>query len=103
MVRCLDCGTYAHAIDISTAEIHLAMTACAPNCTNCNSLRHSYDRKPAVPEGGNCNDILHECPHDGNRWWQSNDHFHLWQQVTDLREWEGLLREYGKKYPDLVD
>lgn len=96
MVGCLDCGIYAHASDIPIAETHLAITACAPNCANCKSLRDSYNRKPAVPKGGSCNDILHVCPNDGIKWWQSNDYFHLWQEVTDPKEWESLCRQYGQ-------
>jgi hypothetical protein len=97
MVRCLDCGIYAHATEIPTAESHLIMTACAPECKNCNNLRRSYDGRPAVPIRGSCNTILHVCPYDGNKWWQANDHFHLWQRVTDPEEWEILLREKNEK------
>jgi hypothetical protein len=93
MIKCLDCETYAHAYDISTAKSDLAATPCISDCQNCNSIRDSYDLKPAVPMGDNCNARLHICPNDGRMWWQSNTYFHLWQQVTDPREWEVLLRK----------
>jgi hypothetical protein len=92
MVRCLDCEADSHAIDIPTAEKNLAEVKCAPDCENCKSLRHSYSKKPAVPIDGDCNTILHTCPNDGNRWWQTNGHFHLWKQVTDQEMWKILLR-----------
>ena len=68
---------------------------CIPEggCKNCDALSHSHAGAPAVPLGGNCNTILHECPNDGRRWWQFNDYFHLWQQVTNPREWLVLLQE----------
>jgi len=95
MVSCRDCGACAHAIDVLTAKHDLAMTLCAPDCENCNNLRHSYDRNPAVPLDGTCNTILHVCPNDGNRWWQSNGHFHLWKQVTSPGEWDTLKKAYA--------
>lgn len=85
MIVCGICRVCAHS------EEDLEKTACNPNCRNCEALRHSYDGKPAVPIGGSSNSRTHICPNDGNRWWQSNNHFHLWQQVTSDREWESLL------------
>mgnify|MGYP001566837222 FL=1 len=93
MIICRDCKTDAHAYTVLEAYDDLAVTACEPNCENCKSLRHSYDGKPAVPIGGTCNIILHICSNDGNRWWQSNTYYHLWNQVTSSREWEGLQKE----------
>lgn len=101
MVRCNDCQTCAHAWKLEDAEADLAKTACSPSCQNCAALRRSYDKAPAVPEGGSCTDMLHVCPFDGNRWWQGNDHWHLWQQVTSDREWETLLSWQAN--PVLVD
>ncbi len=103
MVGCLDCGTYAHAVDVASAEKDLAATTCAPDCSNCNGLRHSCDKRPAVPIGGTCNTILHTCPKDGNKWWQFNSFFHLWQQVTRPREWEILLQEQRTPWPQFVE
>jgi hypothetical protein len=97
MVYCLDCETYAHAADVSSAETDLAATACAPNCNNCKNLRHSHAEKPAVPIRGSCIDILHVCPNDGNRWWQFNTYFHPWKQVTDTKEWESLNRNNSRE------
>ena len=51
------------------------------DCANCESLEKSTDRHPAVPLGGSCTDVLHICPNDGQRWWQMNTFFHLWQRV----------------------
>jgi hypothetical protein len=93
MVICYDCEASAHARDIPTAESQLSQVKCVTNCQNCKNLRSSHTKKPAVPIGGDCNTMLHVCPNDGNRWWQSNDYFHLWQQVTDPKEWEILLRQ----------
>ncbi len=96
MVTCRDCKTTAHAIDELHAKANLAKVACSPDCANCKALRDSYQEQPALPAGAEDYDgLLHVCPHDGNRWWQSNRHFHLWQQVTDDGEWEtvqGWLR-----------
>lgn len=91
MVKCVDCDACAHAINEEKAKEDLAKTACSPDCENCKKLRHSYDRNPAVPQGGSCNDVYHICPNDGNRWWQFNAHFHLWEQVTDRREWNAVI------------
>lgn len=61
-------------------------------CENCDRLDHSCDTKPAVPDGGTCNDILYVCP-CGQRWWQYNTHFHLWQRANTDRQWEGLKED----------
>lgn len=90
MVNCRDCGTCAHAYELLEAKADLAKTPCISYCENCNNLRDSSDRKPGVPLGGNCNTVLHVCPHDGRKWWQSNTHYHMWQQVTSEREWNSL-------------
>jgi hypothetical protein len=71
----------------------------ATECANCEALEHSFDQKPAVPRGGSCNDILHECPLDGQRWWQFNTHFHLWRKVRDDREWECLQNDLRNPEP----
>jgi hypothetical protein len=92
MVMCRICNTFAHAHTDDDAVRDLGNTNCSPDCENCKRLRHSYDGAPAVPTGGSCNDELHVCPNDGNRWWQTNSHFHLWKQVTHDREWEVLNR-----------
>jgi hypothetical protein len=90
MVLCRDCNTCAHARSIDEARSDLQRAPCIADCGNCNALRESYDERPAVPKGGNCNTRLHVCPTDGRRWWQMNTHFHLWQQVTSDRDWEIL-------------
>lgn len=90
MVVCRSCDTFAHAHTHKEAVDDLSTTSCAPNCANCKSLSNSNDRAPAVPLRGSCNDVLHVCPNDGNRWWQMNTHFHLWQRVTSDREWQSL-------------
>jgi hypothetical protein len=86
-------ATFAHAFDKDQAVKDLSHTSCAPNCENCNSFRNSYDKKPAVPINGSCNDILHICPIDRNRWWQYNTYYHLWKQVTSDQEWENLYKK----------
>ncbi len=93
MVECTACETVAHAADEPKAKADLANASCSPNCDNCKRLRRSHDRAPAVPTGGSCHDRLHICPNDGNKWWQTNNHFHLWNQVTSEREWELLQKE----------
>lgn len=102
MVICRDCNACAHAKDIPTAELDLRTTACAPNCENCKNLRRSSPTRPGVPIGGDCNTRLHICPHDGNHWWQTNSHFHLWSQVTSMNEWALLNRSqepsFGESY-----
>src|SRR3989344_5885661 len=91
MFECRECNTYTRDKD------HFAVVSCAPNCANCKALRESHDKKPAAPLNGSCNSILYTCPNDGNRWWQSNTYYHLWQQVTDPEEWKILVREgYGR-------
>lgn len=102
MLICRDCKTCAHAFDEEEARRDLAAVKCVPDCENCKALRHSYDRKPAVPKGGSCNDITHTCPNDGNHWWQSNPYFHLWQQVTNDGEWRSVLRtaSFHQHYAD---
>ncbi len=62
-------------------------------CSNCEALSKSNSTKPAVPMNGTCNDILHECPLDGQKWWQMNTHFHLWQKVKDDKQWEALRED----------
>jgi hypothetical protein len=88
MYRCNSCSTFTRDPD-HFKEAHVP---CIPfdACPNCKALKGSFDRQPAVPEGGTCNDVLHICPFDGRRWWQGNGHFHMWQQVTDIREWEAV-------------
>ena len=90
MVTCELCNVTAHAFTIKEATRDLSRCKCFPNCDNCKNLRHSHDKKPAVPLGGSCNDVLHVCPNDGIRWWQSNSHFHLWQVVISDDEWQSL-------------
>ena len=93
MVTCRVCDTTAHARSFEAAVIDLAVNAsCSPGCTNCKSLRRSYDGRPAVPLGGSSSDRLHVCPNDGNWWWQTNSHFHHWKQVTENEEWAILNR-----------
>lgn len=58
-------------------------------CRKCERLEKSTDTRPAVPDGGTCNDILYYCP-CGQRWWQYNTYFHLWQCVNNDAEWEAL-------------
>ncbi len=97
MVVCRRCGTHAHSFDKDQAAKDLAKTACDPFCYNCNSLRNSSGTQPAVPINGTCNDRLHVCPFEGNRWWQVNGYFHHWQQVTENREWEILTRNSSSR------
>ncbi len=92
MVECTTCKNIARAVDETQAKADLATTSCNPGCANCQRLRQSASTAPAVPTGGTCNDHLHTCPNDGNRWWQSNTHFHLWQQVTSQHEWQVLQK-----------
>ena len=93
MFRCGRCDTYTRNRD------HFVGLACVPNCSNCKALRESHDRKPAASLNGSCNSILYTCPNDGNRWWQSNTYYHLWQQVTDPEEWKILVREGDGRPP----
>jgi hypothetical protein len=88
MICCGVCDTYAHSYRDPVED--LGKTACAPYCRNCKALRRSSTRAPAVPVGGECNDRTHVCPNDGNRWWQSNDYYHMWQQVTSDSEWRSI-------------
>lgn len=92
MVKCNVCKTYAHAYSEEQAVEDLRGCSCSPNCLNCENLRKSGVTSPAVPVGGACNDKVHVCPNDGNRWWQANGHFHSWQQVTNDQEWETIKR-----------
>lgn len=98
MVTCRDCGTFAHAHDHDAAVKDLGRTECSANCVNCNNLRRSGSHRPAVPIRGDCNTLLHVCPNDGNRWWQTNGHFHQWKQVTNDREWESLRNPRPGQY-----
>ncbi len=84
MFECFVCKTFTRNKD------HFQDIACSPNCKNCEALRRSNKEKPAWPEGETSRTLLYTCPHEGNRWWQSNDHYHLWQQVTDPEEWQTL-------------
>ncbi len=95
MLACDTCGVFAHSYADPFED--LKKTSCNPNCWNCKALRESSTRSPAVPIRGTCNDTLHTCPFDGNRWWQSNSHFHMWHQVTSDSEWDALLnpQHYG--------
>ena len=63
-----------------------------PVCKECSSLEHSHSKKPAVPNGGDCQDLIHLCISCGRRWWQFNNHFHLWKHVTSKAEWNILRR-----------
>lgn len=92
MFRCSHCHTFTRAKE-HFAEVSVP---CVFDCENCRALSGSCTRRPAVPEGGDCNTILYTCPHDGRRWWQTNAHFHLWQQVTDPAQWDILVNNgYG--------
>lgn len=90
MVMCWTCRASAQARSHDEAVQQLSKTRCAVGCENCDSLRDSNERRPAVPANGSCNDVLHTCPTDGNRWFQFNTHFHLWKQITSDREWSDL-------------
>ena len=93
--HCLDCGAIGHS------EEEMLFMICSSECKNCQSLRGSHSKAPAVPLDGDCNTLLHTCPNDGNKWWQSNDFFHLWQRVRSQREWDGLVRGgYGSRHHD---
>lgn len=98
MVHCRRCRTTAHAADEATARVDIAKTICAWDCPNCNALRNSYQERSARPQGGKIDQRLHVCPNDGNRWWQSNNHFHLWQQVTSDEEWRVLRQPATSHY-----
>lgn len=95
MVICRTCHICAHARYQEEAKRDLSMVRCSPNCLNCTALRHSYPEKIATPLGGSRDDVLHVCPGDGIRWWQSNSHFHIWQTVTSDKEWELLNMDFG--------
>ena len=90
IVICHDCSASGHAVTEEQALLDLATARCAPYCFNCKALRHSHDRKPAVPVDGSVTDLIHVCPFDGNRWWQYNTHWHLWKHVTSGSEWEHI-------------
>jgi hypothetical protein len=98
MVKCNICRTFAHAYEKDQAIKDLEKCSCSPNCCNCANLRHSSSKGPAVPVNGNSYDRLHVCPYDGNRWWQANSHFHLWQQVTSDEEWRILNKESAPEW-----
>jgi hypothetical protein len=93
MFQCSACRTFTR----DKEHFRESFVPCAPiqGCRNCLALSRSNDREVAVPDGGNCNNITHVCPHDGRRWWQSNTHFHIWQQVTDPLEWQ-VVRSWGE-------
>jgi hypothetical protein len=80
MVHCVDCESTTRDVTEEKAMERMAVDRCVPNCENCKRLRRSYDRVPATPEGGNCNDSYHVCPNCGKRWHQFNKHYHLWGQ-----------------------
>ena len=101
MATCRNCHTTAHAPTEAEAEANLAKSPCVDDCQNCNNLRHSGSTHPAVPHGGSCNTVLYICPFYKRRWWQSNTHYHLWQQVTSDKEWEILL--YDLTHPQDPD
>ncbi len=74
-------------------------------CNTCEPLSKSYSEKPGVPKGGHINDFSHTCKDCGRRWWQSNDHYHLWQHVKNPIEWESIrrqqiLKDAGLSYPE---
>lgn len=62
-------------------------------CTVCEAFHNSCDTKPAVPHRGSCNDLVHLCTACGRRWWQYNDHYHLWKHVTSEQEWDAVRRQ----------
>jgi hypothetical protein len=62
-------------------------------CPKCENFEHSNDRSPAVPPNGDVGDLTHICPHCHRRWWQFNDYYHLWKNVTDPDEWDAIRRE----------
>jgi hypothetical protein len=94
MVMCKICKIYAHAYKEKEALEDLSNCRCCPDCINCNNLDNSFKESPAVPEYGDRNDILHICPNCEARWWQMNNHFHLWQRVTSDEEWESLKNSH---------
>lgn len=61
-------------------------------CENCRKLGN-YSGEQVIPEGGTKDDIVHTCPHDGNRWWQFNTRFHIWKHVLDDEEWQAALKQ----------
>ncbi len=63
-----------------------------PSCNTCEPLEHSHRSKPGVPPGGNRYDLSYLCPVCGRRWWQYNDHFHLWKHVKNQHEWDSIRR-----------
>jgi hypothetical protein len=74
-------------------------------CSYCKPFEHSHDEKPAVPIGGSCHDFSYVCRYCGRRWWQYNDHYHLWKHVTNRDEWEEIrrqqiLKDAGYGFPD---
>lgn len=80
MVHCIDCESTTRGINEEEALEKMATDRCVPNCENCKRLRRSYDKVPAIPEGGSRYDTHHTCPNCGKRWHQFNTHYHLWGQ-----------------------
>lgn len=81
MMHCQNCQSTINTFGEENGLRALAKFKCVPNCQNCKNFRHSHEGNPAVPPGGSCNDAYHVCPICGARWWQFNNHFHLWAQV----------------------
>jgi hypothetical protein len=63
-------------------------------CKFCEGFKHSFEEKPAVPENGSVHDLAYLCLHCGRRWWQFNDYYHLWKEVTDSCEWDSIRRQW---------
>lgn len=69
----------------------IAWNASPGSCGLCEILEHSHQGKPGLPPGG-YDALSYVCTECGRRWWQFNTHFHLWKNVTDPGEWDGIRR-----------
>lgn len=55
-------------------------------CEKCTEVQEGSTKKPFCPPRGTVNDLSYRAP-CGKMWLQFNQHYHLWQPVTD-KEWE---------------
>lgn len=61
------------------------------SCPICEKAQGSYDEKPFLPPRGTVHDGTFVCT-CGQRWWQYNDHFHLWSKIDskDDETWRNV-------------
>lgn len=58
-------------------------------CEDCYKINNSYSEHPFVPPFGSVDDKTYVC-RCGQKWWQFNDHFHLWSMVNDNSTFENI-------------